>query len=130
MDIGIKNTCSLTVSRDNTAIAQGSGTLPVFATPALAALMEKTAMESVAEFLSEGETTVGTFLQAEHISASPVGAKITCESLLTEINGRELTFSVTASDNKGLIGKGIHKRFVVQKEKFMAKASKKLTGEN
>ena len=123
---GIKGKQELVVTKENTAEAMGSGTLEVFATPAMIALMEKTAYESVAPELEEGSGTVGTALKVKHVAASPVGMKITCESELVKVDGRALTFSVKAYDEKGLIGEGEHERFIIYNEKFQAKADAKL----
>ena len=124
---GIKGKQTETVTEDKTAAAAGSGTLRVYATPAMTALMEKTAMCSVAEELDDGMTTVGTKLDIEHISASPVGSMITCESELTEVDRRRLVFRVTAYDNAGEIGKGTHERFIVDSGRFLSKAESKLS---
>lgn len=94
----------------------GSGALDVFATPAMIALMEKTAWESVQPYLEEGSGTVGTLMNVKHVAASPVGMKITCETELTKVDGRALTFSVKAFDEAGLIGEGEHERFIVYNE--------------
>ena len=112
------------VTVENTAKTMKSGTLDVFATPAMIALMEQTAYESVAGELEEGYGTVGTMLNVKHVSATPLGM-VTCESTLTKIDGRALTFEVKAFDERGLIGEGIHERFLVQNEKFQAKANNK-----
>lgn len=127
MEIGIKNTLTLTVGEKDTAAAHGSGTLKVFATPAMIALMEKTAMESVSDFLNEGEATVGTLINVKHISATPIGCRVTCESELIEVDGRRLVFKVRAFDNGGDIGEGVHERFIVKSEKFFEKTQSKLS---
>lgn len=124
--LGIKNKAELTVTEKDTALAYGSGTLEVFATPAMAALMENTAMNSVAPYLAEGEGTVGTLLNIKHLSATPVGCTVSCESELVETDGRRLVFRITACDNKGLIGEGTHERFVISADRFMDKAKSKL----
>ena len=113
------------VTVENTAKTMKSGTLDVFATPAMIALMEQTAYESVAGELEEGYGTVGTMLNVKHVSATPLGMKVTCESTLTKIDGRALTFEVKAFDERGLMGEGTHERFLVQNEKFQAKANNK-----
>ncbi len=123
---GITNTEELMVSESNTALAMGSGSLLVFATPAMIALMEGTAAQSVEPLLEEGKTTVGTNLSIKHVSASPIGAHIRCESTLTEVNDRALTFEVKAFDNAGLIGGGTHQRFIVDAAKFSKKAAEKI----
>ena len=109
-----------------TAKAMGSGELSVYATPAMIALMEETAYKSVSAELEEGAGSVGTLMNVEHVSASPVGMKITCKSELVEVDGRKLVFSVEAYDEKGLIGRGRHERFIIQNEKFQKKAEEKL----
>lgn len=126
MEVGIKKKTTITVTDKDTALAHGSGSLKVFATPAMVALMENTAMNSVLPYLGEGEATVGTLLNIKHLSATPVGCSVTCESELVEIDGRRLVFKVTASDSKGSIGEGIHERFVILAEKFMNKINDKL----
>ena len=123
---GIKGTRTVTVNEENTAKAMGSGTLDVFATPALIALMEETCWRSVANELEEGCGTVGTLLEIKHTAPTPVGMKVTCESTLTEVDGRRLVFEVIARDAKGVVGEGKHERFVVQNEKFQVKANAKL----
>ena len=114
------------VTAANTAVAVGSGTLPVFATPAMLASMEKAAYESVQPYLDEGCGTVGILLNAEHLAASPIGMRVRTESELTEIDGRVLTFSVHSYAGGELIGKGVHKRCIINSERFMAKALSKL----
>ena len=126
LEAGIKGTKEITVTNENTAKTMGSGTLDVFATPAMIAIMENTAYESVTAELEEGSGTVGTALNVKHVAATPVGMKVTCETELIKVDGRALTFSVKAFDEKGLIGEGEHERFIVFNEKFQAKADAKL----
>ena len=123
---GIIGSEILTVNQTNTASAMGSGDLAVFATPAMVALMEKTAAESVAPFIGSTVTTVGTALNVAHTAASAVGMKIRCESELVGIDGRRLTFKVRAFDDVGEIGSGTHERFIVDRERFMSKTESKL----
>ena len=122
---GIKGNRELVVTKELTAQAMGSGELPVFATPAAVALAEETAWRSVAAELEPGQGTVGTLLQIEHISATPVGMKVRCETELTEIDRRKLTFSVMVCDEAGVVAKGTHCRFIVENEKFLGRAEKK-----
>ncbi len=122
---GLKGTAEIAVDSFNTAKSMGSGSLEVFATPSMVALMEKAAVNAVAEFLSDNETTVGTLINTEHISATPVNMTVTAEAEVTEVNGREIVFSVTARDEAGIIGRGTHKRFIVNAEKFMKKTNAK-----
>jgi predicted thioesterase len=126
LETGIKGKKEITVTQDKTAKAMGSGTLDVFATPSMIALMENTAFESVAPYLEPGSGTVGTALNVKHVSATPIGMKVTCETELTKIEGRALTFLVKAYDEAGLIGEGEHERFIIFEEKFQAKANAKL----
>ena len=126
LEIGMKGKQEVIADETNSAKTMGSGTLDVFATPAMIALMEKTAWESVQPYLEEGSGTVGTLMNVKHVAASPVGMKITCETELTKVDGRALTFSVKAFDKAGLIGEGKHERFIIYNEKFQAKADAKL----
>ena len=126
LETGIKGTRTVTVNESNTAKVMGSGTLDVFATPALIALMEETCWRSVAHELEEGCGTVGTLLEIKHTAPTPVGMKVTCESTLTEVDGRRLVFEVIARDAKGVVGEGKHERFTIQNEKFQVKANAKL----
>lgn len=125
IETGIKGTQTVTVNESNTARTMGSGTLEVFATPALIALMEETCWRSVADRLDAGCGTVGTRLEIGHTAPTPVGMEVTCESTLSEVDGRRLVFEVTARDAKGVVGEGKHERFVIQSEKFQAKANAK-----
>lgn len=128
LQTGIKATKEITVTTEQTAKVMGSGTLDVFATPAMIALMENTAYESVLAQLDEGCGTVGTALNVKHVAATPVGMKVRCESELVKVEGRALTFSIKAYDETGLIGEGEHERFIIFNEKFQAKADAKLAG--
>lgn len=120
--IGTKGTCTKLVEEADTAIARGSGTLRVFATPALAELMEKTAWQSIDDQLEEGFTTVGTDLELRHLAPTPVGATVTCTSELVEQDRKSLTFQLEASDETGVVGKALHKRFIVAAQPFQEKA--------
>ena len=111
----------MTVTELHTAEKLGSGTLPVFATPALVAFMENTATKLLTN-LSEGETSVGTLINIQHLKASAIGEKICCSAQIIEVDGRKYTFSIEATDSSGaIVGKGTHERFVVNAEKFMSK---------
>lgn len=126
LTVGISNEITRDVTNENTAASLGSGLLDVFATPAMVALMEETCMKSVQDELDEGCGTVGTGLTIHHVSATPVGMKVYCVSKLVEVDGRKLVFDVQAFDEAGLIGQGTHERFIIDSEKFFAKAKKKL----
>ncbi len=121
LEKGLTRQCRTTVAADNTAAAMGSGDLPVFATPAMVALMEHAALEAVAPELPEGSTTVGAEMNVAHIKPSGLGAEITATAVLTAVEGRKLTFNVGARDADGMIGEGVHVRYVVDRQKFMAK---------
>ena len=118
--IGSKGTASVQVDETNLAVAVGSGSLPM-----MAALMEEAACNAVAPFLSEGETTVGTKLDISHDAATPVGLTVTATAEITGVNGREISYHVTAEDGVGVIGSGVHKRFLVDAERFLNKAQKR-----
>jgi len=126
LDVGVKGSSTVIVDEGNTALAIGSGTLRVFATPAMIALVESTASRSVAPFLDEGSSTVGTHLDVAHTSATPVGMEVVCETELIEVDRRRLVFSVVVRDAAGEIGSGTHERFIVDNAKFMSKAESKL----
>lgn len=126
ISIGITNEKVSKVTEDNTALSWGSGTLPVYATPAMVLLIEETASESVISDLQEGETTVGTLLDVKHTSASPIGMDVRCKTELVEVDRSRLRFKFTVLDGKGEIGVGYHERFIVKSEKFMVKAESKL----
>ena len=123
LEIGIKGTGEAVVREALTAKAMGSGELPVYATPAMAALVEETAWRSVAPALEPGQGTVGTKLEISHLAATPVGGKVRCETILTEIDRRRLVFSAEVFDESGKIGEGTHDRFIVDNERFLAKAN-------
>ena len=115
---------SVEVGEDNTAVAVGSGSLEVFGTPCMIALMEKATVNAIASFLENDETTVGTQINVSHCKASAVGAVITARAELSEVQGRKLVFDVSAVDDKGdVVGEGRIERFVVFAEKFMSKLS-------
>lgn len=126
LTLNIKGNEELLVDENYSAKTMGSGTLEVFATPAMIALMEKTAWKSVQDHLEEGQGTVGIALNVKHVAATPLGMKVCCESLLIQIDGKKLTFSVKAYDEVGLIGEGTHERFIVMNEKFQNKANEKV----
>ncbi|MFR2524649.1 thioesterase family protein [uncultured Alistipes sp.] len=121
LEKGLSAQSRTTVCRENTAARMGSGDMEVFATPAMVALMENAAMTAVAAELPEGSTTVGAEMNATHIKPSGLGAEITATAVLTEVEGRKLTFNVGARDAGGMIGEGVHIRYVVDRRKFMDK---------
>lgn len=121
LETGLSARSVTTVTAENTAAAMGSGDLPVFATPAMIALMEHAAMDAVAGSLPAGSTTVGSEMNATHLKPSGLGSEITATAVLTAVEGRKLTFNVGARDAQGMIGEGTHVRYIVDREKFMSK---------
>ncbi len=126
LQTGITGEARCLVTAETTAANLGSGELEVFATPAMIALIEKTAWQSVAPHLEEGCGTVGTALRVRHLSATPVGMEVTARTELYEIDGRRLVFKVEVRDAKGVVGDGEHERFIVKNESFLRKAKGKL----
>jgi len=125
LELGAKFTSTQIVTKELTAAHYGSGLVEVFATPAMVGLMENAAMNAVLPFLPQGQNTVGTEICVKHIKATPLGMKVSSEAILTEIDGRRLTFSIKAWDEEGEIGNGTHTRFIINTEKFMAKLAGK-----
>ena len=126
--VGLKGRAEALVTESNTATAACSGALPVFGTPFLCALMEEAAWKSIAPHLETGQSTVGTRLDISHDAATPVGMKVWAESEVTQVDSRRIELKVAAYDEKGPIGQGTHQRFIVQDEKFLARAAAKKEG--
>ena len=122
---GMKGRAETVVVPENTAQAVGSGLVPVFATPHMIALMENAAVNAVQEALAPGEGTVGTRLDVTHDAATPIGLTVWAEAELTAVEGRKLTFAVSAYDQRERIGGGTHERFIIKPEKFLARAQAK-----
>ena len=125
LEIGLKNTKEVICDENNTAAAVGSGSLRVFSTPALLALMELCAAECAAVHLDEGQSTVGTKVELKHVAATPVGMSVKCECELIEIDRRRLVFDIKAYDERELVGECIHERFIVNNDKFLDKCYSK-----
>lgn len=125
MEIGMKGKGEVIVSEENTADRAGSGLLPVYATPNMVALIENTASRSIAGDLEEGQGTVGLYIEVEHLNPTPIGRKITCQTVLTEIDRKKLTFKAEVYDETGLVGRGTHQRFIIDNQKFMEKAKER-----
>jgi len=126
MDTGIKGFKEIIVTKELTAMSMGSGDLDVYATPAMIALMEETASESVKPGLEVGQGSVGTCIAIKHLAATPIGMRVRCESELVEVDGRRLVFNITAYDEKEKIGEGTHERFIISNDKFQSKVNSKL----
>jgi fluoroacetyl-CoA thioesterase len=119
---GIERTEEVSVSEELLATHLGSGTVGVYATPAMIALMERSSWKLVQPHLPEGYTTVGTEINVEHLRATPPGMKVRCSSVLDKVDGKRLYFSVDAWDERGKIGTGYHTRYIVETERFLEKA--------
>ena len=119
--IGLKHTSELTVTDTVTAMAVGSGDMPVLATPMMLALMENAAMLAVRDYLPEGCTTVGGHIESSHLKPSKVGDVVRAEAEVTKVDGKKIEFRVAAYSGDTLLGEGTHLRFIVDKEKFLSK---------
>ena len=124
--VGLKGEVSTVVEREDTAMEVGSGSLLVYATPCMVALMEGAACEAIAYCLPDTKTSVGTELNISHISATPVGLEVRAEAEVTAVEGNTITFKVTAFDEAGKIGEGTHKRVIVSTQRFLDKVYDKL----
>ncbi len=122
---GLVGTAQVAVTKENTAARVGSGSLPVFATPALAAALERAACNALDGALEAGTTSVGTHLDLYHDAATPVGMTVTATARLTAVEGRKLTFALSAHDGAEQIAHGTHERFLVFSERFVQKANAK-----
>lgn len=123
--IGAKATAETIADESKLAVTVGSGSLRVYATPMMTALMEEAACKAIEPYLEDGETTVGTYLELKHTASTPEGMKVTAEAEIIGVSGREVTYSITAKDECGEIGSCIHKRVQVGTERFMQKANSK-----
>ena len=119
---GITASVEKTVEEKDFASVHGSGSLPVYATPAMAALMEKTACVLLEPYMEEGETTVGISLNLQHLKASLCGMKLTCTATLVQTEGRKTVFDIEVRDALSVVGTARHERFSVLSEPFMQKA--------
>ena len=124
--VGMKGQASTLVEREDTAAEVGSGSLLVYATPCMVALMEGAACDAIAQALPETKTSVGTQLNISHLSATPVGLEVRAEAEVTAVEGNAISFKVTAWDEAGVIGEGTHQRFVVTTDRFLEKTYGKL----
>ncbi len=124
--IGLTGEASVPVDGSNTARAMGSGELEVFATPSMIALMEKAATNALKELMPAGSSSVGTIINVKHSAATPMGIKVTARAVLTEVDRKRLVFTVEAFDETEKIGEGQHERFIINIERFMAKANGKI----
>jgi len=126
MEIGLKGRAEVLSVYENSAAAMGSGTLEVFATPSMVALMEQAALDSVQPYLEPDQATVGIRMDVSHVAATPMGMMVVAETELIAVEKRRLTFKVKASAGGELIGEGIHERSIISVERFMEKVQAKL----
>ena len=126
LQLGLVGEASVTVQDANTAIAMRSGSVPVFATPALAALMEEAAVAALAGAPDEGRTSVGTHLDLQHLAATPIGIAVRAEARLMTIDGWRLIFRITAHDEVEQVGQATHQRMIVDQERFLSRTNAKL----
>lgn len=125
LTIGMRGYAEAVVTEQNIASSLGNDSMPVFATPYLIALMEQAAMNAIQSALESGEGSVGSLLHVTHDAATPIGYRVWSEAVLNAVEGRKLTFTVKAFDEHGPIGSGIHERFIVQVDRFIAKITAK-----
>ena len=126
IEIGTKGIAVAQVEKEDTAQIVGSGDLLVYATPCMVALMEGAAWESIAPYLADGESSVGTMMQVAHTAATPVGMEVRAESIVTAVDGRKVTFEIVAYDEAGEIGRATHERFIIKADRFLEKTYDKL----
>ncbi|HIG40995.1 MAG: thioesterase family protein [bacterium] len=124
--VGLSATINQTVTDSMLANSVGSGSVSVFATPELILLLEKTAVAALDGKLDSGQTTVGSALDVTHLAATPAGMNVSGFARVTEVDGRKLTFEVSAKDDSDEIAEGTHTRFIVEAEKFQKRANSKL----
>ncbi len=124
--IGMKGEVSTLVEKEDTAAEVGSGSLLVYATPCMVALMEGAACEAIGAAMDDSHTSVGTELNIRHISATPVGLEVRAEAEVIAVEGKVITFQLTAYDETGIIGEGTHKRCIVTSQRFLEKTYSKL----
>jgi len=122
---GITYTAKQIVEQKDTAAQYGSGLVEVFATPAMIALMENAALNTVLPYLDEEHNTVGFEVNVKHLKPTPVGMEVQCKATLTEFDGKRLVFKVEATDEEGVIGEGTHVRYIINSKKFMDKLNQK-----
>jgi fluoroacetyl-CoA thioesterase len=123
LEPGLVATVSLTVAKEDTAAALGTGDVPVLATPRVVILAEEATVQAVHGRLTEGMTTVGYRVQLDHLAPTPIGSTVDAEAILESVEGRRLTFRVSVSDARGLVAAGRITRVVVDRERFLERAA-------
>lgn len=124
--VGMTGSATTLVERADTALEVGSGSLLVYATPCMVALMEGAACEAINQALPEDKTSVGIELSIKHTSATPVGLEVTAHAEVTAVDGSIITYRITAEDEAGPIGEGIHKRAIISTQRFLDKTYAKV----
>ena len=128
LEVGLTKEIELTVTEDMSAASMGSGTLNVYATPSMIALMENAACSCAAEYVGDGNGSVGTALNIQHIAPTPIGMKVRAIATVTAVEGRKISFTVEAYDEKEKIGFGTHERFIIDNARFQSKCDSKSNG--
>ena len=123
--IGLVGQVSIVVTREVTAGHLGSGAVAVFATPELVRLMERAAVDALKDRLDAGQQSVGVMVNINHLAATPVGATVTAQAKLIAVEGRRLTFQVSAHDGIDLVGEGTHSRAVIDLARFESRVAAK-----
>lgn len=118
--LGLRGKMEIIVSPEQTATRYGSGLVEVFATPAMVAVMESTALVSMGDYLPDHLTSVGASINIRHLKATPVGRTLRCESRVIEVHGRKIIFDVSVWEGETLAGHGTHVRYIVDKKHFMS----------
>ncbi len=121
VEVGARHTWSTTVTADMAADRWGNEGVHVLSTPHLVGLFEQTAVLSIKDLLAPGQSSVGTVVNIRHLKATPVGASVTLTAEVTEVDRRRVTFRVRAEDSGGVAGEGVHERFIVDLEQFLAR---------
>lgn len=126
LSVGMRGESFSLVEREDTAAEVGSGSLLVYATPCMVALMEGAACNAISDALADDKTSVGICLNIAHLSATPVGLEVRAEAEVIEVSGNTITFQISAYDEAGKIGEGTHKRAIITTQKFLDKVYAKL----
>lgn len=122
---GLRGEASVIVNETNTASKLGSGSVPVFGTPALVALMERAAINALRPHLDEGQDSVGVSVNVKHLAATPMGKRVRAEAEVTAVEGKKITFAVRAFDSQEKVGEGVHERVLIDREAFIWKIASK-----
>jgi len=125
LKVGMVGEARTKVTEDNTALKFGSGSVKVFATPAMIGLMEAAAINCIDNYLPKGYASVGTKVEVKHLAATPIGMEVAAEAELLEVDGPKIKFKVSAYDGKEKIGEGLHYRYIVKLDDFLKKANEK-----